>query len=81
MPCYDREDKKGWERVWFPQNGTTPEVVALGREDKIADLVAEQEKYTEEVREQFAFLFEMGTFKDGKMPAVPPLREWCVYDF
>jgi hypothetical protein len=56
-------------------------VVYLGREDKIGDLVAEHERYTDEVIQQFAFLFEMGKFKDGKMPTVPPRREWCLYDF
>ncbi len=80
-PCYQRPDGNGWEQVWFLQDAVTPEVVALGKEDKVADLVAEQERYTEEVRQQFAYLFDMGTFKDGKMPIVPPLREWCVYDF
>ena len=53
----------------------------MGREDNVADLVAEQDTYTEDIRQQFAYLFEMGTFKDGKMPAVPPMREWSVYDF
>lgn len=80
-PCYDRPDRKGWERIWFPQDSTSPDVVALGKEGKVVDLVAEPEKYTEEVILQFAHLFEMGTFKDGKMPDVPPLREWCVYNF
>lgn len=80
-PCYERPDGKGWERIWFPQDGQTPDVIYLGREDKIGDLVAEQERYTEEVIQQFAFLFEMGKFKDGKMPTVPPKREWCLYDF
>jgi nucleoporin NUP42 len=80
-PCYERPDGKGWERIWFPQEGQTPDVVYLGREDKIADLVAEQERYTDEVIQEFAFLFEMGKYKDGKMPSVPPKREWCLYDF
>ena len=80
-PCYQRPDGNDWEQVWFPQDAATPEVVALGKEDKVIDLVADQDRYTDEVREQFAYLFEMGTFQDGKMPVVPPLREWCVYDF
>ena len=56
-------------------------MVYLGREDKIADLVADQERYTDEVTQEFAFLFEEGKFKDGKVPSVPPKREWCSYDF
>jgi nucleoporin NUP42 len=80
-PCYERPDGKGWERIWFPQDGQTPDVVYLGREDKIGDLVAEQERYTDEVIQEFAFLFEMGKYKDEKMPLVPPKREWCLYDF
>lgn len=80
-PCYERPDGKGWERIWFPQDGQTPDVVYLGHGDKIADLVAEQERYTDDVIQEFAFLFEMGKYKDGKMPSVPPKREWCLYDF
>jgi nucleoporin NUP42 len=80
-PCYERPDGKGWERIWFPQDGQTPDVAYLGREGKSADLMADQERYTDEVTQEFAFLFEMGKFKDGKMPSVPPKREWCLYDF
>lgn len=80
-PCYERPDGRGWERIWFPQNGKTSEVVYLGREDKIGDLVADHERYTDEITRGFAYLFEMGKFKDGQMPVVPPKREWCLYDF
>jgi nucleoporin NUP42 len=80
-PCYERPDGRGWERIWFPQNSKTSEVVYLGRGDKIGDLVADHERYTDEITQGFAYLFEMGKFKDGQMPAVPPKREWCLYDF
>ena len=80
-PCYERPDGKGWERIWFPQNGQTQDVIYLGRADKIRDLVAEEDRYTDELTQEFAFLFEMGKFKGGKMPVVPPKREWCLYDF
>jgi hypothetical protein len=56
-------------------------VAYLGREDKVGDLVAEQKTYTDGVIQEFAFLFERGKYKDGKMPSVPPKREWCLYDF
>ncbi|KAJ9493730.1 hypothetical protein H2202_010810 [Exophiala xenobiotica] len=80
-PCYNRPDGKGWEKIWFPDAGATPEVVALNREDKMDDTQGKADEYTNEVKEHYRYLFEEGRFKDGKVPLVPPMREWNVYDF
>lgn len=81
VPCYRRPDNRQLEKIWFPDAGATPDVVALGREDKIADCEGEKSEYTEDVVAQYKHLFETGGWKDGKMPLVPPLREWAIYDF
>lgn len=81
VPCFNRPDGKGPEKIWFPEAGATQEVVALNREDKIADLQLDNDKYTDEVKREYAYLFEHGTFQGGKIPLAPPMREWCVYDF
>jgi len=80
-PCYNRPDGKGWEKIWFPDAGATPEVVALNKEDKMDDTQGKADEYTDEIKEQYRYLFEEGRFKDGKIPLVPPMREWNVYDF
>ncbi|KAL2410620.1 Nucleoporin AMO1 [Exophiala dermatitidis] len=81
VPCYRRPDGKGLEKIWFPDAGATPDVVALNREDKIADTQGQLEEYTDDIRDRYKYLFEEGRFRDGKIPLVPPLREWSVYDF
>lgn len=81
MPCYRRPDGKGWEKIWFPDAGATPEVVALNREDKIHDTQGSEGEYTAEITEQYKYLFNEGRFRAGIIPLVPPMREWDVYDF
>jgi len=69
------------EKIWYPDAGANPDVMAVGREDKLDDLQADVSEYTDDVKEQYRFLLDEGKFKDGKMPLVPPMHEWCVYDF
>ncbi|EXJ73493.1 uncharacterized protein A1O5_03254 [Cladophialophora psammophila CBS 110553] len=80
-PCYRRPDGQGMEKIWFPDAGATPDVVALNKEDKIEDCEGTKEEYTDEVMGRYRYLFEEGKFRDGKIPLVPPLREWGIYDF
>ncbi|OAP58490.1 hypothetical protein AYL99_07580 [Fonsecaea erecta] len=81
IPCYRRPDGQGLEKIWFPDAGATPDVVALNREDKIEDSEGSKEEYTADVVDRFRHLFSEGKFLDGKIPLVPPLREWGIYDF
>jgi hypothetical protein len=81
VPCYRRPDNRESEKIWFPDGPAAPDVVALNREDKMWDLQGEVAEYTEDVLESYRYLFSEGRWKDGKMPLVPPLREWVVYDF
>lgn len=80
-PCYRRPDGKGIEKIWFPDAGATLDVVALNREDKIEDCQGWEDEYTDAVKDEYKHLFEKGNFKDGRIPLVPPLREWGIYDF
>ncbi|KIV83684.1 hypothetical protein PV11_05686 [Exophiala sideris] len=81
LPCYNRPDGKGWEKIWFPDAGATPDVVALNREDKLGDTQGTMDEYTEDIKNQYQHLFQEGRFKDGRIPLVPPMRDWGVYDF
>lgn len=81
-PCYERPDGQGWERIWFPEGANSVDVKSLTKEGKVQDLVPEGEGvYNEEVLGQYRFLAEHGRFETGKMPSVPPKREWCTFDF
>lgn len=73
-PCLRRADGT-LEKIWFPQGDREPNVEALRK----LDLQAQEEEYTEEVKEQYRVLHETGRF--GVMPRVPPMREWVGYDF
>ncbi|KIW28146.1 uncharacterized protein PV07_07828 [Cladophialophora immunda] len=81
IPCYRRPDGQGMEKIWFPDAGATPDVVALNKEDKIEDCEGRKEEYTDDVVDRYKYLFSEGRFLDGKIPLVPPLREWGIYDF
>lgn len=69
-PCYKSNDGY-WQRVWFPDG---PPVFT-----KTVDLP--DEAYDEATKANYRHLKENGTFKDGLMPALPPKRDWCVWDF
>jgi len=80
-PCYQRPDRKGLQKIWFPDGAAAPDIVALNREEKLDDLQGLPEEYTDSVKQQYKYFFENGSFQNGKIPLVPPMREWVVYDF
>jgi hypothetical protein len=80
-PCYERPDGKGWERIWFPEFGNGADVLALNRAEKKDDLEGREEAYTQEVKQAYVPIFTRGGLGVGGMPSVPPLREWCAFDF
>ena len=69
-PCYKGDDGN-WQRIWFPDG---PPVFT-----KTADLP--DESYDEATKADYRHLKETGTFKNGIMPALPPKREWCNWNF
>lgn len=69
-PCYKGNDGS-WQRVWFPDG---PPVFT-----KTVD--QPDEAYDEATKASYRHLKETGTFKDGIMPALPPKREWCSWNF
>jgi hypothetical protein len=82
VPCYERPDGKGWERIWFPEFGNGAEVLALNAPGKKDDLEGKADDYTQAVKEAYVQLLTKGEFGDaGMMPTVPPMREWCSFDF
>ena len=69
-PCFKRPDG-AWEKVWFPDGPP-----AFQKEpDPPADA------YDEGTKEQYQHLKQHGSFKDGIMPELPPMKEWCTWDF
>ena len=81
VPCYEKPDRSGSEKVWFPNGPTTTDVMYLNQPDAVQDLQAADDAYTDDVKEKYTVLFETGGFGRGGVPLVPPRREWCVYDF
>lgn len=69
-PCYKSNDGN-WQRIWFPDGPPTF--------TKTVDLP--DEAYDEATKENYRHLKQTGTFKDGIMPALPPKREWCSWNF
>lgn len=80
-PCYERPDGKGWERIWFPESGNGADVLALNAPGKKDDLQGRVEEYTQLVKQAYVHLFTKGGFGDTGIPTVPPMREWCAFDF
>lgn len=79
--CYTRPDTRQEEKIWFPSAGKDVTVTALSNELKKFDFQAKDEDYTQEVIDQYKHLYETGKFEGGKVPLVPPKREWVAYDF
>lgn len=80
-PCYERPDGKGLERIWFPEFGNGADVTTLNAPEKKVDLEGKAEDYTDAVKQSYVHLFTKGGFGDAGMPSVPPMREWCAFDF
>ena len=69
-PCYKTNDGH-WQRIWFPDG---PPVFT-----KTVDLP--DEAYDEATKETYKHMRQTGTFKDGIMPALPPKKDWCSWNF
>ncbi|KAJ5336270.1 uncharacterized protein N7506_004292 [Penicillium brevicompactum] len=73
-PCYlHPQDNKTFVRINFPSG--PPDAASL------RDSQGKPEEYTPEVTEAYQFFLQNGHFKDGKIPVVPPQREWINFDF
>lgn len=79
IPRYNRPDGRGLERIWFPYASQETTVQKLAR--VTLDFQESEDAYDQKVKEQYAYLFENGSFKDHVIPLVPPERGWIDYDF
>lgn len=68
-PCFKGNDGS-WHKIWFPDG--PPSFI---RTTDLPDDV-----YDEATKENYMFLKQNGTFKDGIMPLLPPKREWCNWN-
>jgi nucleoporin NUP42 len=71
-PGFRRPDGK-WERIMFPDGPPAP--------NKDAAKSPEHYDGNAALKAEYQYAAQNGVFKDGKMPLVPPLREWCSFDF
>jgi len=79
--CYDRPDGQGPEKIWFPDGSVDVQVQYRLRDEHKFDFQAKDEEYTDSAKEGYKCLFEEGKWQNGKIPLVPPVREWISYDF
>lgn len=60
-----------WERIWFPQG---PPVCNK-------DTAMPDSMYDQTIENAYKHARATGTFEGGKMPLLPPKREWCNWEF
>ncbi|KAL1303227.1 hypothetical protein AAFC00_006643 [Neodothiora populina] len=68
---YYRKADGSWERIWLPDGPPPPNPDLQDPRPEVYDAILEA---------AYAFVRETGTFKDGVMPEIPPMREWIRYD-
>lgn len=68
--CY-RDTDGSWKKIWFPDG---PPV--LKKAVELPDTA-----YDEATKANYQYLKEHGTFKNGRIPELPPKREWCNWNF
>ena len=68
-PCHKGRDG-AWQRIWFPDG-----VPTFINSDGLSDSA-----YDNKMKENYEYLKDQGTFKNGIMPLLPPKREWCNWD-
>lgn len=59
-----------WTRIWFPDGAPV-----YYRDTELAP-----EEYDDKSKAQWMAFEQSGTFTDGMMPALPPLRDVCTWD-
>jgi nucleoporin NUP42 len=60
-------------KVWFPDGAPTYTPDTEAKDQGVYQ--------TAEVQESWRTFRSQGLFADGVMPEVPPMREWCTWDF
>lgn len=68
-PCY-RGNDGNWRRIWFP-DGAPKFVNSEGLKDDF---------YDDATKESYEHLANVGMFKEGVVPLIPPKREWCDWN-
>jgi nucleoporin NUP42 len=75
---YDKDNKpstKGSDGVMRPIQYPN------GPPDPVQGTAKPIEEYDERTLDYYAYFRKYGHFKDGMMPLMPPMREWCQWDF
>ncbi|CAL3971676.1 unnamed protein product [Diplocarpon coronariae] len=69
-PGYTGPDGK-WERIWFPDGAPV-----FNKDTAVDDSL-----YDGNIESAYRYAKQTGAFQGGKMPLLPPKREWCSWDF
>ncbi|KAI9657275.1 MAG: hypothetical protein M1829_006920 [Trizodia sp. TS-e1964] len=70
QPLFQLNDGS-WERIWFPN----------GPPDYNKDTELPEEMYDNHTKQLYQEMAITGECPGGKMPLLPPRREWCRWDF
>ncbi|TVY58699.1 Nucleoporin [Lachnellula cervina] len=66
-----RNHDKSWSKIWFPE----------GAPPLYKDTELDESAYDDGTKAAYAQMRQTGCFPGGVMPMLPPMREWCSWDF
>lgn len=79
IPAYQRPDRKGLERVWFPLGAGDRRIQNLP--STLLDYHVPDDQMSDADKSAYGGLFTNGRFENHRIPLVPPSRGWIDYDF
>lgn len=71
-PGLRRPDGK-WQKIMFPDGPPAP--------NRDTALQLESYEGNDALKAAYQYSAQHGVFKDGKIPLIPPLQQWCSFDF
>ncbi|TVY46655.1 Nucleoporin [Lachnellula occidentalis] len=66
-----RNHDGSWSKIWFPDGAPPP----------YKDTEMDESAYDDGTKAAYAQMRQTGSFPGGVMPMLPPMREWCSWDF
>ncbi|TVY38187.1 Nucleoporin [Lachnellula subtilissima] len=66
-----RNQDGSWSKIWFPEGPPLP----------YKDTEMDESAYDDGTKAAYTQMRQTGSFLGGVMPLLPPMREWCSWDF
>jgi nucleoporin NUP42 len=66
-----RNMEGSWSKIWFPE----------GAPPFYKDTEMDESAYDDNTKAAYMQMRNTGSFPGGVMPMLPPMREWCTWDF